>query len=69
MKLVFFLLAPLALGQADLRGVYIYPNDVSQITAATANQLTQSFSIPGVDGVAIVLGWNSIEPSKGQGGN
>lgn len=66
MKLLFLLLAPLALGQPDMRGIYIYTNDVSQITNATANQLTQSFSIPGVDGVAIVLGWNSIEPNKGQ---
>ena len=66
MKLLFLLLAPLALGQPDMRGIYIYTNDVSQITNATANQVTQSFSIPGVDGVAIVLGWNSIEPSKGE---
>ncbi len=50
----------------DLRGIYIYTNDVSQITQATANQLTQSFSVPGVDGVAIVIGWNAIEPSMGQ---
>jgi uncharacterized protein (TIGR03437 family) len=66
MKLLYLLLAPLALAQSDMRGIYIYTNDVSQITNATANQLTQSFSVPGVDGVAIVLGWNSIEPSKGQ---
>ncbi len=61
------LLAPLASAQpADLRGIYIYTNDVSQISTATASQLTQSFNIPGVDGVAVVLGWNSLEPSKGQ---
>ena len=64
MKLIFALLAPLALAQSDLRGIYIYTNDVSQITTATASQLTQSFSIPGVDGVAIVVGWNSIEPAR-----
>jgi hypothetical protein len=28
--------------------------------------LTQSFSIPGVDGVAVAIGWNAIEPSMGQ---
>jgi hypothetical protein len=50
----------------DLRGIYIYTNDVSQITTATANQLTASFSIPGVDGVAVVIGWDAIEPSMGQ---
>ena len=61
------LLAPLVSAQpADLRGIYIYTNDVSQITNATATQLTQSFNIPGVDGVAVVLGWNALEPSKGQ---
>lgn len=52
--------------QTDLRGIYIYTNDVSQVTKATATQLTQSFNIPGVDGVALVIGWNAIEPSKGQ---
>jgi len=52
--------------QSDLRGIYIYTNDVSQVSTATAAQLTQSFSIPGVDGVAIVIGWDSVEPSLGQ---
>ena len=51
---------------ADLRGVYVYTNDVSQITTGTANQLTASFSVPGVDGVAIVIGWDAIEPALGQ---
>ena len=59
-------IAPAAWGQADLRGIYIYTNDVSQVSKATAANLTQSFSIPGVDGVAVVIGWNSIEPSIGQ---
>ena len=30
--------------QADLRGIYVYTNDVSQITKATAANLTQSFN-------------------------
>jgi uncharacterized protein (TIGR03437 family) len=55
-----------ACAQTDLRGIYIYTNDVSTVTNATANQLTQSFNIPGVDGVAIVIGWNAIEPAMGQ---
>ena len=50
----------------DLRGIYIYTNDVSQITQATANALTASFNIPGVDGVAVVIGWDAIEPAMGQ---
>jgi hypothetical protein len=51
---------------ADLRGIYVYTNDVSQITKATANALTASFSVPGVDGVAVVIGWDAIEPAMGQ---
>ncbi len=50
----------------DLRGVYIYTNDVSQATPATVNQLTASFKIPGVDGVAVVIAWSAIEPARGQ---
>jgi hypothetical protein len=50
----------------DLRGIYIYTNDVSQITGATSALLTKSFNIPGVDGVAVVIGWDAIEPSMGQ---
>jgi uncharacterized protein (TIGR03437 family) len=50
----------------DLRGIYIYTNDVSQITASTASALTASLSVPGVDGVAVVIGWTAIEPAMGQ---
>jgi hypothetical protein len=38
-----------ACAQADLRGIYIYTNDVSSLSKAAAAQLTQSFSLPGVD--------------------
>jgi uncharacterized protein (TIGR03437 family) len=61
-----FTIAPLVLAQADLRGIYIYTNDASQISKSAAAQLTQSFNVPGVDGVAVVIGWNAIEPMKGQ---
>ncbi len=63
---ILLALAPLASAQTDLRGIYIYTNDVSQVSKATATQLTQSFGIPGVDGVAVVIGWDAIEPSMGQ---
>ncbi|MDR3700511.1 MAG: beta-galactosidase [Candidatus Sulfopaludibacter sp.] len=63
---VLLAIAQAASVQADLRGIYIYTNDVSQISNATASQLTQSFNVPGVDGVAIVIGWDAIEPSMGQ---
>ena len=55
-----------ACAQADLRGIYIYTNDVSSLSKASATQLTQSFSLPGVDGVAVVIGWDAIEPAMGQ---
>ena len=58
--------AHIAAAQQDLRGIYIYTNDVSQVGKPTAAQLTQSFGTPGVDGVAVVIGWNAIEPSIGQ---
>ena len=63
---ILFTLFPAVYAQADLRGIYIYTNDVSQVNAATAAQLTQSFSLPGVDGVAVVIGWDALEPSMGQ---
>ena len=60
---------PTARGQnapADVRGIYVYTNDVSQIGTGIANELTASFNLPGVDGVAVVIGWNAIEPALGQ---
>ncbi len=64
----FLLTLPLLAQTAapDLRGVYIYTNDVSTLSKAGAAALTQSFSVPGVDGVAVVIGWDAIEPSMGQ---
>ena len=59
-------LASAAPAQTDLRGIFIYTNDVSRITNATATQLTQSFSVRGVDGAAIVIGWDAIEPAPRQ---
>ncbi len=66
LRLAILAIAPIAFAQTDLRGIYIYTNDVSQVSNATASQLTASFSLPGVDGVAVVIGWNAIEPSMGQ---
>lgn len=51
---------------ADVRGVYVYTNDLSKISKPTANAITASLSIPGMDGVVLVIGWNAIEPSMGQ---
>jgi hypothetical protein len=54
--LILSLALTVAAQSPDLRGIYIYTNDVSQISKATAAQLTQSFNLPGVDGVAVVIG-------------
>src|SRR5690242_507564 len=51
---------------ADLRGIYVFTNDVSQISAATAKNITASLSIPGMDGIMVVIGWDAIEPAMGQ---
>src|SRR5690242_10268438 len=66
---VVFCFCMYAAGQsapADLRGIYIYTNDVSKVSKSTAAALTSSFAIPGVDGVALVIGWNAIEPAMGE---
>jgi hypothetical protein len=51
---------------ADLRGIYVYSSDVSQISKGYANNVTSSLSVPGVDGIVLVIAWSSIEPSFGQ---
>src|SRR5215467_9284951 len=50
---------------ADLRGIYVYTNDISQLTVASAAQLTSAMAVGGVDGVNLVFGWDSIEPRSG----
>lgn len=66
--LTLFALAPAAIfaQTADLRGIYLYTNDVSQITPATTTQITAALSISGIDGLALVIGWDALEPSMGQ---
>jgi hypothetical protein len=51
---------------ADLRGIYVYSNDVSQISKGSANNVTASLGVPGVDGIVLVISWSSIEPAMGQ---
>jgi hypothetical protein len=51
---------------ADLRGIYVYSSDVSQISKGYANNVTASLGVPGVDGIVLVIGWSAIEPSMGQ---
>jgi hypothetical protein len=59
-----FLLAGAA-AAADLRGIYVDSN-AFPISQANAAALTQSFSVPGVDGLVLVLGWDGLEPAMGQ---
>jgi hypothetical protein len=45
---------------AKPRGIYVY----SEHLAKFEKELAQSLTIPGVDGVTLLLGWASIEPGK-----
>ncbi|HYW71937.1 MAG TPA: hypothetical protein VE961_12940 [Pyrinomonadaceae bacterium] len=49
----------------DMRGIYVYTNDISQLTAASAGQLTSALAVGGVDGINLVFGWDAIEPRPG----
>ena len=49
----------------DLRGIYIYTNGLRSQSATDLTALSASFSIPGVDGVAVVVGWGDVEPDVG----
>ena len=55
----------LANSPRDLRGIYVYTNDISQLTTASAAQLTTALGVSGVDGVNLVFGWDAIEPRPG----
>lgn len=60
------LFAPLALRGQDLRGIYVYSSDVSQISSGYATKVTSSLAVPGMDGIVLVIGWKAIEPARGQ---
>jgi len=66
---LMFLLCPAVRAQtltSDLRGIYVYSSDVSQISAAYARSVTAALSLPGTDGIVLVIGWKAIEPAMGQ---
>ncbi|HXH37567.1 MAG TPA: beta-galactosidase [Thermoanaerobaculia bacterium] len=50
----------------DVRGIYVYSSDVSQISKGYANMVTSSLGVLGVDGIVLVIGWGALEPSMGQ---
>lgn len=58
-----FLCALVAQG-ADVRGIYLYSEHPENAT--DQQQLLQAINVPGVDGVAILVGWKQLEPSRGQ---
>jgi hypothetical protein len=45
----------------DQRGIYVYTEHLNTDSLAAV----QSLSVPGVDGMTLLLGWASIEPSRG----
>jgi probable HAF family extracellular repeat protein len=51
----------------DLRGIYIYTNGLAaHMGADLSAALSASFSIPGIDGVAVVVGWATVEPAMSE---
>jgi hypothetical protein len=64
--IVFLACAAVPAQAADLRGIYVYSGDVAQISKGSANNVTASLSVPGVDGIVLVIAWSAIEPSMGQ---
>jgi hypothetical protein len=50
----------------DLRGIYVYSNDVSQLSDPTVKAASSSLKLPGVDGLVLVIGWSAIEPAMGR---
>lgn len=51
---------------ADLRGVFVYSNNIPQATPSELTQLSTALALPGVDGMATVFGWADLEPARGQ---
>ena len=51
---------------SDIRGIYVYSNDVSKLSTSSANAVRSSLGVPGMDGIAIVIAWSAIEPAMGQ---
>ncbi len=50
---------------ADLRGIYVDSNALP-VSAANTTALNAALTVPGVDGLVLVLGWDGLEPAMGQ---
>ncbi len=67
--LVMLLVCPVVRASSppgDLRGIYVYSSDVAQISPSYAKTLTESLTVPGTDGLVLVIGWDALEPAMGQ---
>jgi hypothetical protein len=62
--LSFFVAA--VLSAQDIRGIYVFSNDVAQLSKPTTAAVTSALKLPGVDGLVLDIGWDSLEPSMGQ---
>jgi hypothetical protein len=51
---------------SDIRGVYVYSNDLSKLATPTQNAVRSALGVPGMDGIALVISWSAIEPAMGQ---
>jgi len=66
---LIILISPLLRAQSaspDIRGIYVYSGDVSQISKGYTNVVTSSLGVLGVDGIVLVISWSALEPSMGQ---
>lgn len=52
----------------DLRGIYVIIGNTitTDGSQGATDALNQALNVPGVDGVLLVIGWNSIEPAMGE---
>jgi hypothetical protein len=68
LALLLLLFCPAAFAQSapDVRGIYVYTNNVAQLASGTRAAIDSSLSVPGVDGFAIAIGWDAVEPAMGQ---
>lgn len=47
----------------NIRGIYLYSEHPEN--PADSAELLQALAVPGVDGLALLVGWNNVEPSHG----
>jgi len=63
---LFVFSVAVALQAQDIRGIYVFSNDVSQLAKPVQTAVSTALALPGVDGLVLNIGWNALEPSLGQ---